>query len=278
MPGAVPAGFSILTGPAGTSACWRFDGDIVLPMRAKRRSSAASRPASRSSGRPVAAATPSRVRSSWVGPRPPQTTTTPARPSAALSTRSIWPTSSPTAVCRVTGTPTLARASEMNLALVSAICPARISDPTETTSAFNRPSTGCRGGRRRRTRCRARRGRPEGGHDRATALAGRWHRRGGVRRERRVALGDDVAAGLPGLPEGAEVLAVEAHLHRAEVGDLQLEQVHRRERPRHALLHRALERDELRGRVAGDDAHPGAGPGDRYHELHAVEAPDHGRG
>src|ERR1700704_1819410 len=52
MPGAVPTGFSMLTAPAGTSACWRFDGDIVLPMRAKRRSSPANSTASRPSGRP----------------------------------------------------------------------------------------------------------------------------------------------------------------------------------------------------------------------------------
>jgi hypothetical protein len=53
---------------------------------------------SRTSDRPVAAATPSRVMSSEVGPRPPVTITASDRPSAVEMTSFILPALSPTVV------------------------------------------------------------------------------------------------------------------------------------------------------------------------------------
>ena len=63
----------------------------------------------------------SRVRSSSVGPSPPVTSTTSARPSATFSTSMIRGMLSPTAWWCSTSTPTVASRSEIHRALVLAI-------------------------------------------------------------------------------------------------------------------------------------------------------------
>ena len=135
MLGAVPTGFSIVTAPDGESAWRRLDCTIDRPSLPNRPCSAATSSGRRSSGRPVAAARPSRVTSSWVGPNPPHTTTTSARSRASPSAPAIRATSSPTAVWASTSTPTRASASEIRAALLLTIWPAISSEPTATTSA-----------------------------------------------------------------------------------------------------------------------------------------------
>ena len=119
--GAEPKRFSITRAPRGTSACTTLIFGISLPKRRKRLSTCASASASVRSSLPNAAARPTRVRSSAVGPSPPEVITAPVRSSPSRIARAIRSGSSPTVSCRTTATPISERARAMKAALVSIV-------------------------------------------------------------------------------------------------------------------------------------------------------------
>ena len=86
------------------------------------------------SSTPITAAIASRVRSSWVGPRPPHTMTASASASVVRSTDSTRPRLSPTFTCSSESMPFAASCSPSHALLVSTICPSSSSVPTATTS------------------------------------------------------------------------------------------------------------------------------------------------
>jgi hypothetical protein len=88
-PGAVPIGFGRTSAPSGKSACFALFSAISRLKRLKNARICSSDSASRTSLRPNARAAISVVRSSRVGPSPPETSTTRARAAASRSTSSI---------------------------------------------------------------------------------------------------------------------------------------------------------------------------------------------
>ena len=96
--GAVPFGFSTGMAPSGMYACRSLFFVITNPRLRNRLSICSRRPSSSTSFLPVTSATLSRVRSSWVGPRPPLVTTTSERSSALSITSFMRPGLSPTTV------------------------------------------------------------------------------------------------------------------------------------------------------------------------------------
>ena len=98
MPGAVPCGLGTTRLPAGNIAWISFCGGIGRPRRANIARMCSKRRRSSCSGRPVAWASASRVRSSAVGPSPPVASTTSARPIAWRKTSALGSNSSPTVV------------------------------------------------------------------------------------------------------------------------------------------------------------------------------------
>src|SRR4051795_4205793 len=85
-------------------------------------------------GTPITSAMASRVRSSCVGPRPPQTITASAALNVLRSTATTRPRLSPTFTCSSESIPLAARCSPIHALLVSTICPSSSSVPTATTS------------------------------------------------------------------------------------------------------------------------------------------------
>ena len=133
-PGAVPGICSMNAAPTGLVA-WRR---LFMGMRRPRpenipmmRSSISS---SASSGTPITAAMASRVRSSCVGPRPPQQMTASLRSSASVRHDTMRSRLSPTLVWKNVSMPDSASCSPIHDELVSVICPSRSSVPMATTS------------------------------------------------------------------------------------------------------------------------------------------------
>ena len=81
-PGAVPIGFGSTSASVGKNACLRFTSDISRPTRAKKASMTASDFSSSTVFRPKVSANTSVVRSSRVGPSPPETSTKSLRSAA----------------------------------------------------------------------------------------------------------------------------------------------------------------------------------------------------
>ena len=134
--GAVPLGFSTGVAPAGMSACLRLLGVVMRLRRWKRSSICATRPGSRMSSRPVTSATISRVRSSCVGPMPPDVITASERSMARASTSRMRPGLSPTTVLYSRLTPSGANCWAIQAELVSTIWPSSSSEPMAMISAF----------------------------------------------------------------------------------------------------------------------------------------------
>ena len=141
-PGAVPTGSSGVA-PSGTIACLRF-ASITAPssnlkrLAKPRRTSAifSSTSSSRTSSRPAKRATTSAVRSSAVGPRPPEVTIR-SIPSSARKRSAASRSSGRSATTRMwaTSTPSSASRSETQGPFLSAIRPVRTSVPVTTIPA-----------------------------------------------------------------------------------------------------------------------------------------------
>src|SRR5579863_4506444 len=134
-PGADPCGLSKTAAPCGVMA-WRLLLGAIAQPCALNRSSIARRLASWStSGRFVARAIASRVRSSTVGPRPPAQIATSARASASRTASAMRCSLSPTDVSRWTFTPTAASDRAIVAVLVSTRWPSSSSVPIVMISA-----------------------------------------------------------------------------------------------------------------------------------------------
>src|SRR3954468_18750737 len=83
---------------------------------------------------PITSAIASLVKSSCVGPRPPQTITASAAVNVLRRTATTRPRLSPTLTCSSESIPLAARCSPIHALLVSTICPSSSSVPTATTS------------------------------------------------------------------------------------------------------------------------------------------------
>src|SRR5436190_14161476 len=112
-----------------------LDGGISRLRRAKRALMWASEASSCTSGTPARSASPCRVRSSAVGPRPPVATMTSARSHACRKTRTLSVRWSPTVVWNATGTPISSSRSASHWLLVSSRWPVVSSSPMEMISA-----------------------------------------------------------------------------------------------------------------------------------------------
>ena len=147
-PGAVPTGVSA-TAPRGTIACLRLAASSAGPAKPLRFAHPARIPAmcarmssSSSSGAPAKAATTSPVRSSAVGPSPPEVTISATPASAAnRSAPSRSPGRSPTIATCATSNPSRTSSRATNGPLRSAIAPVSSSLPVTTTAARGRSET-----------------------------------------------------------------------------------------------------------------------------------------
>src|SRR5512132_3315975 len=196
-PGAVPLGLSMVRAPSGTPAWRRFISAMRwMPMRPNRSRSHASSSGWRTRATPATSASASRVTSSWVGPRPPVTTTASARPSASLMVPPMRWVLSPTAVWRRQSQPTSARRWPIQAALVLTIWPSSSSVPTPMIS--QRTLAPCR----EPTAARMLPGRPG---QKLRALGGGDHHRQVLphREGPGGALDPDHAVGVGGLPVAA---------------------------------------------------------------------------
>ena len=134
-PGAVPWALGILWPRVGTMACLRLLGVGWRPVRAKNAVILAHSSASKCSVSPKAAATVSLVRSSSVGPSPPENTSSSLRARAwATSSRRRAGLSPMTCWCS-TLTPSSASSRLKNCALVLTMSPSSSSVPTQMISA-----------------------------------------------------------------------------------------------------------------------------------------------
>ncbi len=104
-PGAVPIGLARTSAPRGRSACLRLLSVIGRPNLANKAAIAASAAALRSRPTPAAMATASAVRSSEVGPSPPDTKQRSACAAASCKAATISSTRSRTEIARRTVTP-----------------------------------------------------------------------------------------------------------------------------------------------------------------------------
>ncbi len=135
-PGAVPAELGSMVAVARMSACLRLLG-VIARSRAAKRSSILRR--TEASGWSVSwrtSATASRVRSSSVGPRPPEKKTRSERRRAVRVASTSCGRLSPTMVLKATGTPRALRRSVRKRELVSWRKGVRSSEPTAMISAI----------------------------------------------------------------------------------------------------------------------------------------------
>ncbi len=148
-PGAVPIGFGMASPPSGMSA-WRKlfwgmsrrrDRNIVAMCSASA--------ISRTRGTPITSAIASRVRSSWVGPRPPQISTASDRDRRSRSAATIRVWLSPIARCSYESMPEAASCSPIQALFVSTIWPSSSSVPTARTSQRIADPRDCGSPRRR---------------------------------------------------------------------------------------------------------------------------------
>jgi hypothetical protein len=133
-PGAVPGMTGMGVAPRGTSAWRRLFSGMARPAPVKMALISATSASSRSRGTPMTSAITSLVMSSWVGPRPPHTTTASARARASSMAERMRPQLSPTLVWKNESIPTTASCSPIHDELVSTIWPSSNSVPTATIS------------------------------------------------------------------------------------------------------------------------------------------------
>ena len=170
----MPWTFGSTVKPSGTCACTRLRSGSGRPRRAKRSSIIAITDGSWWRPRPKCSATVSRVRSSCVGPRPPETSTTSESSSASASAARMSAERSPTQSSRRTGTPRSERRCPSHEALVLTTCPMSSSSPMASRVAvmekrsgvavldaderperrLDAPTSHAVDGHRRRARCR----------------------------------------------------------------------------------------------------------------------------
>ncbi len=135
-PGAVPRGFSRISAPSGTIA-WRTLTSGISRFRERKRLSMWRRISSlRRSLRWRSSATVSRVRSSSVGPSPPEEITSGTRFNASRNASLSRSRLSPTIVFRTTSIPILFSSSVRKSELVSRRSGVSSSEPTAMISAF----------------------------------------------------------------------------------------------------------------------------------------------
>ena len=139
-PGAVPLALSMTRAPAGTIACRRLMAGISMRRDSNRALILAVIRSSSDSGRSSTPATTSRVRSSSVGPSPPQQTTRSALLSANRSAEAISSRSSPTWLLQTTSIPRRLSCSVMNSEFVSRREGVSSSLPTAMIAARLRPA------------------------------------------------------------------------------------------------------------------------------------------
>ena len=132
-PGAVPTGLGRASAPSGIRAMRSLPAGSGVPRQvAHRVRSSSSSALSRRRGLPSASATTSRVMSSPVGPRPPETSTTSASSRARASAPRMSGALSPTTNLARIGSPSSAARRPIHAPLVSTVKPARSSSPTAT--------------------------------------------------------------------------------------------------------------------------------------------------
>ena len=124
----------MIVAPSGTCAWRRLFSAIRRPRRSNIWRMTSATASSWCNPTPITAAIASRVRSSWVGPRPPHTITASACSSIRRSWASMRPTLSPTLTCSSESMPLAAKCSPSHAELVSTIWPSRSSVPTARTS------------------------------------------------------------------------------------------------------------------------------------------------
>ena len=159
QPGAVPTGLGSTSAPSGTSACLALLGAISRLSRAKNSSIRRSEGSCTTSLRPKVCASTSTVRSSRVGPRPPETSTISLRSAARRNASRMSAGSSFTEAWKRVSTSMPSSFSERNDLLESTISPRSSSSPIVSTSALTRtlPLRSARRARWRPSRLRPRR-------------------------------------------------------------------------------------------------------------------------
>ena len=135
MPGAVPLALCSFRPRTGTYACFSLLGGMVRPQAAKNARIRASSSSSKRSSSSKARATVCLVRSSSVGPSPPENTSKSLRCMARRTTLSSRAGLSPTTLWKCTVMPSCASCCERNCAFVFKISPSKSSVPTAIISA-----------------------------------------------------------------------------------------------------------------------------------------------
>ena len=137
-PGAVPCALGSLRPRVGTMACLRLFAVGRRPVRAKKASILAHSSASKCSVSPKTSATVSLVRSSAVGPSPPEKTSRSLRSLASCTSARRRAGLSPTTCWCSTVTPSSASSRLKNWAFELTISPSSSSVPTQMISAITR--------------------------------------------------------------------------------------------------------------------------------------------
>ncbi len=135
-PGAVPIGFGRISLPSGKKACLRLLSLICRPTRAKNSRMIWKEPSSNFSSRPNESARTSVVKSSRVGPRPPEIRTRSLREIARFRASPISAGSSRTEVWKWHSMSDCNRHWAISALLESTISPLKSSSPIVSTSAF----------------------------------------------------------------------------------------------------------------------------------------------
>ncbi|CDB44597.1 unknown [Firmicutes bacterium CAG:240] len=133
-PGAVPWLFSNTVPPTGSIACLRLFLGILPPFDLKYERMRSAVSSSSLSSKPMTSQQTSFVRSSSVGPSPPEVITTSLRPRAVFSSCARRSGLSPTELRCMTDMPIAASSFERNCSLVLRISPSRSSVPTQRIS------------------------------------------------------------------------------------------------------------------------------------------------
>mmetsp|Transcript_103263 Transcript_103263/g.301229 ORF Transcript_103263/g.301229 Transcript_103263/m.301229 type:complete len:233 (+) Transcript_103263:419-1117(+) len=131
-----PSGtWAILCRASLLEGCSLAGSEVPLPLLPRCSVSIWKKRGSSTSGQPNAAATPAMVRSSCVGPRPPEENTSSQASETRRTLAAMASISSGTTSTHVTRTPRPCSSSQMCRALASCTLPLRISLPTTTTPA-----------------------------------------------------------------------------------------------------------------------------------------------
>ena len=136
IPGAVPILLSIGTAPLGIITWTTLACDIFRPRLWKNSSSVLRHCSSSTSSVPSTSASAWRVRSSGVGPSPPETRTISARPIASPMAEAISPALSPTVWWETVGIPIAISLSANHAEFVSTVRPQVSSSPVDINIAL----------------------------------------------------------------------------------------------------------------------------------------------